>query len=104
MLKPDKSQILLGNLKYGQTYYFNYTLKNEYDKDLMIRKVYVGCSACTKVKIEKDVLSPGEVAILSVCFTPGSIGTQTKSVTIESQTGNLSRPNLVLKFKSTVNE
>lgn len=103
MLEVDKSTILLGNLKYGETYNFTYTIENTYSKDLSIERVYAGCAACTKVKVGKSNLSPGEKTSIDVSFIPGRVGRQTKSITIVSKTGSVLRPDLVLKFKSTVN-
>lgn len=103
MLTADHEEIYLGTIKFGTTRNFTYTLTNNYAKEVTIEKVAAGCNSCTKTTLDKHVLQAGEQALLSVAFTPGSVGINVKHLTIIYRTGNVQRPNLGLKFKATVN-
>lgn len=102
MLTSTTAVILLGNIAYGKTYNFTYTVKNEYINELTIDKVVAGCRSCTEATIDNKVLAPGEEGTISVAFTPGRVGKDVKSLTVINRTGGRVRPNLLLQFKYNV--
>jgi len=72
----------LGRLKYGRPTTFNFQVKNEGPRTLKIDKLTVGCGSCTKARILKTSIAPDEEVLIEATFTPGSIGPQTKHITI----------------------
>lgn len=72
----------LGALKFGKPYNFNLIVKNTGDSPVTVNKISVGCTSCTKAKMAKNILGAGEEGIVEVEFTPGTLGTQRKSVTL----------------------
>lgn len=78
-LQPTQA---LGRLKYGRPHGFLFQLRNQGSNPLEIRKVAVGCTSCTKATIKKTHLGPQEETEVSVVFTPGSTGPQTKSISV----------------------
>ena len=99
-MKIDEEVKNLGKLKYGKQYKFSYNLTNNTDKDLKIKKIEIGCSACTKASCNKMLLQPTDTARIEVIFTPGSIGIQTKKIVVVMDDNT----NYILSFKSIVNE
>ena len=99
MLIATKNDLSLGELKFGKPHNFTYTIENQSDSDVTISKLQIGCTACTSATIDKYSLKPKEKAVVSVIFTPGSTGIQSKRITVKS-----SSKDLELKFKATVNE
>lgn len=104
MLTVDNEVKMLGVLKYGKTYNFTYTLHNNYNITVNIDKIVAGCNSCTKTSINKMEILPGEEAILTVAFTPGSVGINVKNLSVLYRTGHVQRPSLGLQFKANVNE
>lgn len=105
MLKVDHEEVNLGSIKFGKTYFLKYSVTNNYDKIVTINKVYGGCSSCTKAKINRSVLAPGETAEITAEFTPGSKGIQSKQIYVSHMTENFHyEPQLVLKIKAVVDE
>lgn len=107
MLKVNQTEINLGDLKYGQTHKFSYKIKNTSDKVIIINRLYAGCSSCTKASMAKGSMEPGEESEVHIEFTPGSTGPQNKSVSIAySSIDDRVRayPDMLLKFKATVNK
>lgn len=104
MLEVNQQLVDLGTLKFGQTYSFNYTIVNKYPTKIKINKVFAGCSACTKVSIDRDEIMPDEEIDIKVSFTPGSTGVQKKYVNLAySDFDNTVYPDLQLKFTGNVN-
>lgn len=95
----------LGLLTFGRPYFFNYIVKNESNVVVSIHRVVAGCSSCTIASADKEVLKPGEETQISVQFTPGNTGKQTKKIIVEYNAGNIpvKRP-LTLTFKAAVND
>jgi len=104
MLTADTQIKMLGNLRFGSTHTFTFTLTNNSDREITIDKVVAGCNSCTKTSLSTNTLQSGEQATLSVSFTPGSVGINSKNLTVLYRTGNVQRPNLGLQFKAMVNE
>jgi uncharacterized protein DUF1573 len=104
MLKVDNADKQIGEVKFGQPHTFTYTITNKFTVPVTITKIATGCSSCTKASIDKVNLQPDEVATITAVFTPGSMGLQSKTLTIFSSTGTMIRPPLGLKFRATVSE
>lgn len=94
--------IQLGKLKFGVPFVFEYTITNNYPIGVTLDKMVASCSACTKLSIDKKFLEPREKARMTVRFTPGSLGAQTKHIKLYAYAGDAQLPVLDLKFKATV--
>jgi len=82
MLTPDLPVISLGKLRYGKTYSFIYTLRNNTQSVVKIKSIVVGCTSCTSATTNKSTVNPEESTHIEVFFTPGSIGIQNKKINI----------------------
>lgn len=102
MLKANQQDVNLGNLKFGVPRNFKYILTNDYDTNLKINGLTLGCQSCTKAKVSKTELKPGESTEVDVIFTPGSTGINEKRVIVEYMTDRV-KPGLTLTFKAIVN-
>ena len=78
--EPIKS---LGEIRFGKSTSFKYSVTNEGSNPLEITKIVVGCGSCTKASTTKTKLLPGETSEIDVQFTPGSIGSQKKYITVK---------------------
>lgn len=101
MLTVDNKVKMLGSLKFGQPHSFTYTLTNDHTQEVHINKIVLGCASCTKASVDKWTVQPGETSILSVVFTPGSLGLQTKTIQILYSIAGSEFPSVELKFKAT---
>ncbi len=104
MLTTSTSLVQLGRLKFGTKHTFDYLITNNYQTAVHIDRIIAGCHSCTTTSIDKTVLQPGETGILTVKFTPGSLGIQTKGIKIHAFIGGALLPPLEVKFKSNVHE
>lgn len=104
MLTTTTSLVQLGRLKYGTPHTFDYLITNNYPTAVHIDSIVAGCHSCTLTSIDKNVLQPSETAIITVKFTPGSLGLQTKGIKVHAFVGSTKLPPLELKFKSNVHE
>lgn len=81
MLISDKPTIDLGTIKFGQIYEFEYEITNTLGKDMIINKVQVSCSSCTKATMPRKIKGK-QKAILKVTYTPGAVGNSNKWIDI----------------------
>lgn len=98
MLVANQQSINLGKLKFGMPYNFTYTITNTGSNPVVIDKLSVGCSSCTKAHTDTAAISPGNSTIIHVTFTPGSTGMQSKNIVV-----NYGSDTLRLDFKAEVN-
>lgn len=89
-----------GTITEGQVVSHTFTISNDGQSDLFIRKTKPTCG-CTASAPEKSVLKPGESTSITVSFnSSGRTGQQTKAVTVI--TNDPSQPLVNLQFKATV--
>ena len=63
-----------------------FTIRNTGDLTFLVKRVYASCS-CTKGKIDKKVIEPGETAQVTAIFnSSGRMGAQKRSLRIMSST------------------
>lgn len=72
----------MGTIKFGLKHSFKLLVRNDSQKDMTLNRLTVGCTSCTKAATSKRHLSPSEIAVIDVEFTPGVLGPQKKSVTL----------------------
>lgn len=89
----------LGALKFGQVYNFEFDITNTLEKDMVINKIQVSCSSCTTATMDRKVRG-NTTAKLKVIYTPGALGTTSKTVTIRYDKDQL----LTVTFKGVVHE
>lgn len=98
MLKVNQAETNLGTLVFGKPHNFKYTLTNDSPESVVINKLVLGCSSCTKAYTSKTYLRSGESSDVNVTFTPGSKGKQLKTINVIYNNIN----ELVLKFTAHV--
>ena len=82
MLIADQQDKDLGILKFGNPYNFTYTLTNTSDDVINIDSLSVGCSSCTTVSIDRQIIGSKEDSILRATFIPGSTGINLKNISV----------------------
>ncbi|MDL5051569.1 DUF1573 domain-containing protein [Oscillatoria amoena NRMC-F 0135] len=83
-LRLAEMTVELGNIKSGQPSTREIAFSNTGKSDLEIREVQGNCS-CLVASANKQLLKPGESAVLKLVFTPEDRkGTQTKAITVYS--------------------
>lgn len=83
MLTTTQSPLNLGQVQFGKPIDFSFEVRNTGNRPLQITKLWVGCASCTTARVSKAMLAENECAQVNVTFTPGSIGTQNKTVQIQ---------------------
>lgn len=78
----------LGTLKFGKPHNFDIVVKNGGNNPVIINKISVGCTSCTKAKMSKSTIGASEEGMVHVEFTPGTMGQQRKSVTLSYEGGS----------------
>ena len=96
------NNINLGNLKFGVPKKFEVEITNDSSTMLTVTKLQPSCSACTSARMKQSILSPGQVGIVELTFTPGSTGINKKQVVIH-YTENGHSASGVIKFTAQVN-
>ncbi len=88
-----------GTIRQGEVVSYTFSFSNSGTAPLIIRHVIAGCG-CTKSKVSKDVLKPGEKATLEVVFnSKGWSGSQYKTVTLRTNDANREK---TVTFKANV--
>ena len=77
----------MGKLTFGKPYNFNVVVKNNGNDPITVSKISVGCTSCTKAKMVKNIIGASEEGIVEIEFTPGTLGAQRKSVTLNYEGG-----------------
>lgn len=103
MLKVNQQEQHLGMITFGETKTFTYRVTNKYDVDVELIRISKSCNSCTEASFDTSYLKPNETAIITVNFTPGSTGIQSKSLTLIYKTGQ-NTTSIGLEFKAMVNE
>ena len=92
----------LGEIKFGEPQYFKYELTNNSTSSVSIEKLVVSCASCTKAEIDKWELHREETANISVTFTPGALGLQSKRINVVYLEAGEEKPNIILHIKANV--
>jgi hypothetical protein len=72
----------LGTITHGEVIAYSFNFSNSGNKPLIVFDIVAGCG-CTKTKVSKDILNPGEKSNLEVVFdSKGWYGSQYKTVTV----------------------
>lgn len=100
MLRANEQDIDLGTLKYGQPFAFRYTLYNDGQSSVFIKKLVKQCHSCTEAFTSTTQIEKGGSGLISVTFTPGHIGKTTKSISVLYNDDK----ELKLTFKADVHE
>lgn len=82
MLRSDEVNKDLGSIKFGKIQEFSYSVTNEGNEDITIRKVVVSCASCTIATASKNKVKAGETIQINVTFTPGTLGLQKKGIDV----------------------
>lgn len=98
MLTVKTNPINLGDVKFGVKNTFVFNLKNTSNKTIIINKLLVGCTSCTKASTSLFILDPGTETNIDVEYTPGSTGRTSKYVYVTYDTDK----ELKLEFKANV--
>lgn len=72
-IELEPTQFDFGEVKFGKVVEHTFKVKNAGEKVLEINRVSTSC-ACTKAKIEKEKIAPGETVNLLVTFDPETMG------------------------------
>lgn len=102
MLIVNQQEITLGSLKFGKAYTFKYHLINPEESSIVIKKAIAGCNSCTTTSFSTSPITKDKGSELTVIFTPGSTGIQSKSINLIYEEDGKVQPQLLLKFKATV--
>lgn len=70
VIEIESSDFDFGEITYGDIFTHTFKVKNTGTADLEIKRIATSC-ACTSAEIEKEILSPGEEAVLSVRYESG---------------------------------
>ncbi len=90
-----------GDINQGDAVEYTFTIKNEGERDLIIRNVKTSCG-CTAVTPEKKIISQNEVVPLKVKFdSKGKRGRQNKSITVI--TNDPKNPTTILRVSTNIN-
>lgn len=87
MLTTNEPVKELGKLKFGKPYTFDFKLKNDSEKPILVDKVIVGCGSCTTATLSGNLIQPGTEATLRAIFTPGTTGKQSKYINVKYDSG-----------------
>lgn len=88
-----------GKVAEGERIAYVFTFENSGTSDLVIKSALTTCG-CTVPKYDTKPVSPGKGGMLEVVFdTSGRSGTQTKTITVNS---NASKPVVLLKITAEV--
>ncbi|MGQ7870501.1 DUF1573 domain-containing protein [Sunxiuqinia sp. sy24] len=89
-----------GDINQGDEVEYTFNIKNEGQRDLIIRRVKTSCG-CTAVTPEKKIISKNEVVPLKVKFnSKGKRGRQNKSITVI--TNDPKNPTTILRVSSNI--
>lgn len=93
----DKKEVDFDTIVQGEKVEAAFVLRNEGDKDLIIRKIETTCG-CTAAVPEKRIISPGENVRMNVVFdSEGRRGMQHKTITVICNDPRHASLKLVLK-------
>lgn len=99
MVDFDKREFLFGNVQEGEVVKGSFVVKNTGKADLLLTSVRASCG-CTVPKYTKEPIKPGESGIIDFSFnTKGRSGTQSKSITVKS---NSEKETEILRIKGVV--
>lgn len=83
MIRVSETSKALGQVKLNQTVTTNFTLFNDGDDSISVNNISSSCG-CTVPSISVNPIPTKSSAILTVSFTPGSMGQSVKSVSFNS--------------------
>lgn len=98
MLTTNEQLKDLGIIEFGKVYNFEFDIINTLGKDMIINKVQVSCTSCTKATLPRKIKG-NESAKMKVTFTPGITGNTSKWIDIIYDNDQVLRVN----FKAVVN-
>ncbi len=103
-LEIDPGQFDFGTVPDDTRQHHVFTLRNGGDANLVIGQVRPECAACTRTRLERNVIPPGESAALEVMFDPdGFEGPVHKLTEIESNDAGRPRQLLAIAARVAVN-
>lgn len=91
MLTTREPKRDLGRIKFGKPTKFTIPVKNDGDLPIKIDKLVVGCGSCTEANVGNTMIYVGQEVLVNVKFTPGSVGPQTKHISVRYDSDQILR-------------